>query len=224
MKVRAAKAACCIAEHFRDQGKDVLLLMDSLTRLCQAQRQIGLAAKEPPATKGFPPSVFALLPRLLERAGSTGDGSITGFYTVLVEGDDFSEPIPDAVKGITDGHIWLDRHLAERAHFPAIDITRSVSRVRGDVSDNTQVGAARLVQRLVADYADIEELVNVGAYVAGANPDADLAVATRKSVLNFLQQRPESPTNLASARKQLLDLQREIDQARAVNARTNTAA
>jgi flagellum-specific ATP synthase len=192
----------------------VLLLLDSLTRLCQAQRQIGLAAREPPATKGFPPSVFSMLPELLERAGSTSEGSITGFYTVLVEGDDFNEPIPDAVKGITDGHIWLDRKLAEKGHFPAIDVLRSVSRVRGDVSDKQQVQAARDVQRLLADYDAVEDLVNVGAYVPGANPDSDVAVNTRKQVLEFLQQSPEQPTNLASARKQLFDLQREAQAAR----------
>jgi FliI/YscN family ATPase len=211
MKVRAAKAACAIAEHFRDRGKDVVLLLDSLTRLCQAQRQIGLAAREPPATKGFPPSVFAMLPEILERAGSTSDGTITGFYTVLVEGDDFNEPIPDAVKGITDGHIWLDRKLAERGHFPAIDVLRSVSRVRGDVSDKPQVESARLVQKALADYAAVEDLVNVGAYVPGANAEADVAVRTRESVVRFLQQTPDKPTNLASARKQLSDLRREID-------------
>ena len=214
MKVRAAKAACCISEHFRDRGQNVLLLMDSLTRLAQAQRQIGLAAREPPATKGFPPSVFALLPAVLERAGGTRDGgSVTGFYTVLVEGDDFNEPIPDAVKGITDGHVWLDRKLAERGHFPAIDVLRSVSRVRGDVSDKPQVDAARRVQTLLADYAGVEELVNVGAYVAGADAGADVAVRTRESVLRFLRQSPEQPTNLASARKQLFDLTREADAA-----------
>ena len=211
LKVRAAKVACAVAEYFRDEGQDVLLLLDSLTRLCQAQRQIGLAAREPPATKGFPPSVFALLPEILERAGNAPVGSITGFYTVLVEGDDFNEPIPDAVKGITDGHIWLNRKLAERGHFPAIDVLQSISRVRGDVTDNKHVEAARLVQKLVADYAAIEDLVNIGAYVPGASPENDLAVKAREAANRFLQQSPQKPTNLASARKQLFDLQQEIE-------------
>ncbi len=135
LRVRATRVACTVAEYFRDAGRHVLLMMDSITRMCQGQRQIGLAAHEPPATKGFPPSVFALLPEILERAGNTPGGSITGFYTVLVEGDDFNEPIPDAVKGITDGHLWLSRPLANRGHFPAIDVLQSISRVRGDVTD-----------------------------------------------------------------------------------------
>src|SRR4051794_34412303 len=134
LRVRAAKVACTVAEYFRDSGKHVLLMMDSLTRMAQAQRQIGLAAGEPPATKGFPPSVFALLPEILERAGKGRAGSITGFSTTLVGGDDFDEPIPDAVKGISDGHMWLSRELAGRGHFPAIDVVRSISRVRGDVT------------------------------------------------------------------------------------------
>ncbi len=135
LRIRATRVACTVAEYFRDAGRHVLLMMDSITRMCQGQRQIGLAAHEPPATKGFPPSVFALLPEILERAGNTPRGSITGFYTVLVEGDDFNEPIPDAVKGITDGHFWLSRPLANRGHFPAIDVLQSISRVRGDVTD-----------------------------------------------------------------------------------------
>ncbi len=225
LKVRAAKVACSVAEHFRDEGKNVLLLMDSLTRLCQAQRQIGLAAKEPPATKGFPPSVFALLPDILERAGNTPHGSITGFYTVLVEGDDFNEPIPDAVKGITDGHIWLNRKLAERGHFPAIDVLQSISRVRGDVTDNSHVEAARAVAKLVSEYDAIEDLLNIGAYVPGANLESDVAVKTRQSVLRFLQQAPTKPTNLASARKQLFDLVQEVEATRRVlSVRTPAAA
>jgi flagellum-specific ATP synthase len=212
LRVRAARVACAVAEYFRDAGKHVMLLMDSLTRLAQAQRQIGLAAREPPATRGFPPSVFALLPEILERAGHTRTGSITGFYTVLVEGDDFNEPIPDAVKGITDGHIWLSRALANRGHFPAIDVLSSISRVRGEVCDAVQVQQARKVQSLLATYQDIEDLVNIGAYVPGANPDFDLAVQTRQRVIEFLRQDSRSPTTLEQAVKQLSDLNGWIEQ------------
>ena len=206
LRVRAAKVACTVAEYFRDQNKHVLLMMDSLTRMAQAQRQIGLAAKEPPATRGFPPSVFALIPEILERAGKTPVGSITGFYTVLVEGDDFNEPIPDAVKGITDGHLWLSRSLANRGHFPAIDVIQSISRVRGDVMDKDQVKAARRILALLAIYQDIEDLVNIGAYVPGVNLEFDLAVQMRPKIIQFLQQEPTSPSNLEGSKKQLAEL------------------
>jgi FliI/YscN family ATPase len=206
LRVRAAKVACTVAEYFRDQKKDVLLMMDSLTRMAQAQRQIGLAAKEPPATRGFPPSVFALIPEILERAGKTPVGSITGFYTVLVEADDFNEPIPDAVKGITDGHIWLSRPLANRGHFPAIDVIQSISRVRGDVSEKDHVKAARRVLALLAIYQDIEDLVNIGAYVPGVNLDYDLAVQMRPKIIQYLQQEPSSPSNLENSKKHLAEL------------------
>jgi flagellum-specific ATP synthase len=212
LRVRAAKVATTIAEFFRDQGKNVLLLVDSLTRMCQAQRQIGLAAREPPATKGFPPSVFALLPEILERAGKTARGSITGFYTVLVEGDDFNEPIPDAVKGITDGHMWLNRALANRGHFPAIDVIQSISRVRGDVVDKTHVSQARRVQSLLATYQDIEDLVNIGAYVPGVNPEFDLAVQTRQRIAQFLQQDAQVPSSMDQTKKSLADLNVWIEQ------------
>jgi len=212
LRVRAAKVATTIAEYFRDQGLHVLLLMDSLTRLCQAQRQIGLAAREPPATKGFPPSVFALIPELLERAGKTAAGSITGFYTVLVEGDDFNEPIPDAVKGITDGHLWLSRTLANRGHFPAIDVLQSISRVRGDVADKDHVRMARRVLSLTAIYHEIEDMVNIGAYVPGANPEFDLAVQSRPKIVQFLQQEPTAPCTLEQSRRQLADLVAWIEQ------------
>ncbi len=212
LRVRAAKVACTISEYFRDRGANVLLLMDSLTRMCQAQRQIGLAAKEPPATKGFPPSVFALIPEILERAGKTATGSITGFYTVLVEGDDFNEPIPDAVKGITDGHLWLSRDLANRGHFPAIDVLQSISRVRGDVIDPDHARAARRILSLWAVYQDIEDLVNIGAYVPGVNVEFDLAVQARPKIVQFLQQEPSDPSNLERSRKQVLDLAAWIEQ------------
>jgi FliI/YscN family ATPase len=212
LRVRAAKVACTISEYFRDKGKNVLLMMDSLTRLCQAQRQIGLAAGEPPATKGFPPSVFALIPEILERAGKTPVGSITGFYTVLVEGDDFNEPIPDAVKGITDGHLWLSRALANRGHFPAIDMLQSISRVRSDVVDKDQLRAARRVLALHAVYQEIEDMVNIGAYVAGANPEFDLAVQSRPRIIEYLRQDAGAPMTLEQSKKQLIELSTWIDQ------------
>jgi FliI/YscN family ATPase len=212
LRVRAAKVATTVAEYFRDQGKNVLLLMDSITRMCQAQRQIGLAAREPPATKGFPPSVFALIPEVLERAGKTAVGSITGFYTVLVEGDDFNEPIPDAVKGITDGHLWLNRALANRGHFPAIDIVQSISRVRGDVTDAEHAKMARRVLSVWAAYADVADLVNIGAYVAGTNVEYDVAVQARPRIQQFLQQDPGQPVTLEGSKRQLAELNVWIDQ------------
>jgi FliI/YscN family ATPase len=212
LRVRAAKVACTVAEYFRDRGQHVLLMMDSLTRMAQAQRQIGLAAGEPPATKGFPPSVFALLPEILERAGNTSTGSITGFYTVLVEGDDFNEPIPDAVKGITDGHLWLSRSLANRGHVPAIDVLQSISRVRGDVTEKPHQAAARRVLALTALYHDIEDLINIGAYVPGKNLEFDLAKEARPKIVEFLRQEAQSPVSLEAARRQLTELVAWIDQ------------
>jgi flagellum-specific ATP synthase len=212
LRVRAAKVACTVAEYFRDQGLHVLLMMDSLTRMCHAQRQIGLAAREPPATKGYPPSVFALLPEILERAGKGDRGSVTGFYTVLVEGDDFNEPIPDAVKGITDGHLWLSRSLANKGHFPAIDVIRSISRVRGDVTDEAHHRAARRVIALLSIYEEIEDLVNIRAYVPGVNVDFDVAVEARPKILQYLQQAPGAPSTLEQAKRQLFELVAWIDQ------------
>jgi flagellum-specific ATP synthase len=212
LKVRAAKVACTVSEYFRDRGANVLLLMDSLTRLAQAQRQIGLAAREPPATKGFPPSVFAMLPEVMERAGKTQAGSITGFYTVLVEGDDFNEPIPDAVKGISDGHLWLNRALAAKGHFPAIDPIQSISRVRGDVSPPDQVKLARRVLSLLAVYDEIADLVSIGAYVPGINAEQDLAVNARPKIIEFLKQESAAATTLQQARDQLTALSAWIDQ------------
>jgi len=212
LRVRAAKVAATVAEYFRDEGKDVLLLMDSLTRLCHAQRQIGLAAQEPPATKGYPPSVFALLPELLERAGRSEKGSVTGFYTVLVEGDDFNEPIADAVKGITDGHLWLSRTLANRAHYPAIDPLQSISRVRNDVSPPEVLRVAKRVLALLATYQDIEDLVNIGAYVAGVNTEFDAAVAARPKILQYLVQDSKAPSSMEQTRRQLIELGAWIEQ------------
>jgi flagellum-specific ATP synthase len=186
--------------------------MDSLTRLCQAQRLVGLATGEPPATKGYPPSVFAILPEILERAGKTQTGSITGFYTVLVEGDDFNEPIPDAVKGITDGHLWLNRALANQGHFPAVDVLQSISRVSDDVSDADQRRCARRVLSLVHTYQTIEDMVNIGAYVPGANSEYDLAVQARPRILQFLRQGSNEPCTLEQSKRQLADLVTWIEQ------------
>jgi FliI/YscN family ATPase len=212
LRVRAAKVATTIAEYFRDLGKNVLLLMDSLTRMCHAQRQIGLAAKEPPAQRGYPPSVFAMLPEVLERAGRTPTGSITGFYTVLVEGDDFNEPVADAVKGITDGQLWLSRSLANKGHFPAIDVLQSISRVREDVVDEAHVSRARRVLALLATYAEIEDLVNVGAYVPGINKEFDLAVQARPRILAYLRQDSATVVPAAESKRQLTELTQWIEQ------------
>jgi len=188
LRVRACFHATAIAEFFRDRGCDVLFMMDSLTRMAMAQRQIGLAAGEPPTAKGYPPSTFALLPRLLERAGRTMCGSITGIYTVLVEGDDIDEPLADAVRGILDGHVWLSRKLANRGHYPAVDVLNSISRVAVDVVDPAQSQAATLVRRVLATWSDIEDLVSIGAYTAGVDADYDVAVQTREAVNAFLRQ------------------------------------
>ncbi len=212
LRVRAAQVATTIAEYFRDRGNHVLLVMDSLTRMCHAQRQIGLAAKEPPAMRGYPPSVFALIPQVLERAGNAPHGSITAFHTVLVEGDDFHEPIADAVKGITDGQLWLSRTLANKGQFPAIDVLQSISRVREDVVDEVQLSAARRVLSLLATYQEIEDLVNVGAYVPGVNKEFDLAVQARPRIIDFLRQDANSAIDFDDSRGALRDLTQHIEQ------------
>jgi flagellum-specific ATP synthase len=192
MRLRAAFVATAIAEYFRDQNEDVMLMVDSITRFCMAQREIGLAVGEPPSASGYTPSVFAMLPKLLERAGtSSGQGAITGFYTVLVEGDDMNEPIADAVRGILDGHIILSRDLAGRGHFPAIDILQSISRVMTEVVDESIVARAQKARQVLADYREIEDLITIGAYQAGQNPKADYAVERIEGVLGFLKQKPD---------------------------------
>ena len=207
MRVRAATVAASAAEYFRDQGLDVLLMLDSVTRFAQAQRQIGLSAGEVPATKGFTPSVFSTLPRLLERAGAmAGGGSITGFYTVLVEGDDMTEPIADAARGILDGHIVLSRRLAERAHFPAIDVLQSISRVADQISDPAHLAARRHLSRLLAAYKGAEELVQIGAYARGSNPDVDAAIALRPAIDGFLQQDAHERAALPATLRSLVEL------------------
>jgi FliI/YscN family ATPase len=189
LRMRAAYAATSIAEYFRDQGKHVLLLMDSVTRFAMSQREVGLAAGEPPTTKGYTPSVFALLPALLERAGAVrGRGSITGMYTVLVDGDDHNEPVADAVRSILDGHVVLSRDLASRHHYPPIDVLQSVSRTMPDVTDVNHRRKAGQVREWMAAIRDSEDLVSVGAYVQGSNPRIDEARARRESIDAFLCQ------------------------------------
>jgi flagellum-specific ATP synthase len=189
-RVRAAAVAATIAEFFRDEGADVMLLMDSITRFAQAQRQIGLTVGEQPATKGYTPSVFAMLPMLLERAGAVeGAGSITGLYAVLVEGDDLNEPISDAARGVLDGHIVLSRKLATRAHYPAIDVRESISRLAEDITDPVHREARRMIVRLLASYAEAEDLINIGAYARGSNIETDVAIELKPAIDLFLQQR-----------------------------------
>ncbi|HSW46293.1 MAG TPA: FliI/YscN family ATPase [Phycisphaerae bacterium] len=212
LRVRAGFVATAVAEYFRDRGKNVLLLMDSVTRLAMAQRQIGLAAGEPPATKGYTPSVFALFPQILERAGRTESGSITGFYSVLVEGDDINDPISDAVRGVLDGHVWLSRRLAGQSYYPAISVTDSISRVMADVVDETQSKAARLIRQMLATWNEIEDLVNIGAYAPGSNPVFDTVIQTRPAVMSFLQQAIHERVTSAQAREQFLNLAQLIEQ------------
>lgn len=212
IRVQASFVATTVAEYFRDQGNNVLLLMDSVTRVAMAQRQIGLAMGEPPATKGYTPSVFALLPRLIERCGRNEKGSITGFYTVLVEGDDLSEPISDAMRSILDGHLWLSRKLANRGHYPAVDVLESISRVMVDVTDPEHQQAARDITRLVAVYRDIEDLVNIGAYANGTNPEFDLAIRAHDAVDAFLQQKMHDQVTYEMGIRSLKDLVRFLRQ------------
>jgi flagellum-specific ATP synthase len=188
VRLRAGFVATRIAEYFRDAGKDVLLMMDSLTRTAMAQREVGLSAGEPPATRGYPPSVFALLPRLLERGGPGAAGTITGLYTVLVDGDDHNEPIADAARSILDGHVVLDRRLATAGHFPSIDVLESVSRVANAVTSVEQRADATALRRMLAAHRDVRELVEIGAYVPGTNVDADRARALLPEIDGFLRQ------------------------------------
>lgn len=185
---KAAKTATAIAEYFRDQGKDVLLMMDSLTRFSMAQREIGLASGEPPVTRGYPPSVYSEMPKLLERAGRASEGSITGLYTVLVDGDDFNEPITDTARSILDGHIMLNRKLGHKNHYPAIDILQSISRCMSQITDRDHKQAAGKLKTVLATYSEAEDLINIGAYKSGSNPSIDYAISKIDAVNQFLCQ------------------------------------
>lgn len=188
VRLKGAFTATAIAEYFRDKGKKVILMMDSVTRFAMAQREIGLAIGEPPATKGYTPSVFAKLPRLMERAGMSDAGSITAFYTVLVDGDDFNEPIADAVRGILDGHIVLSRAMASKNHYPAIDVLNSISRLMSEIADDNHKQAASFARDLMATYKNSEDLINIGAYVKGSNKKIDLSIEYNDEIISYLKQ------------------------------------
>src|SRR5579863_8422410 len=204
MRLQAAQTATRVAEWFRDKGRHVVLMMDSLTRFCMAQREVGLSAGEPPATRGYPPSVFALMPRLLERAGAGESGSITGLYTVLVEGDDMNDPIADTARSILDGHIVLSRKLATSGHFPSIDVLESISRVAPRVMTAEQIAQAAELRRLMAAYRDAKDLIEIGAYVKGTNPVIDRSVQLRGAIDHFLRQ---DVTNIAPIAESLAALE-----------------
>ena len=211
VRLRSAFLGTAIAEYFRDAGRDVLLMMDSVTRFALAQREIGLSAGEPPATRGYPPSVFSILPRLLERSGRTEQGSITGFYTVLVEADDANEPISDTVRGILDGHIMLSRKLAHQSHWPAIDVLRSISRSMSDIVSDEHRAAADRLKQLLAAYEQSEDLISVGAYQSGSNRLVDQAIQYRDPITRFLQQTPAEHVEFVQARDNLLTVGRMLD-------------
>jgi flagellum-specific ATP synthase len=210
LRVQAGAVATAVAEYFRDRGCNVLLLMDSLTRLGGAQRQIGLAAGEPPGTRGYTPSVFSLLAELLERCGRTESGSITGFYTLLVEGDDPNDPMIDAVRAVTDGHVYLSAELAGRGCYPAVDVLRSVSRAMIDVTDDAHKKAAREAQKVIVTYSEIEDLVNIGAYQSGSNTDADLAIKFIPAVRELLRQEVDEQAEFEDTKRALRDLHERI--------------
>jgi flagellum-specific ATP synthase len=208
--MRAAYLATTMAEYYRDQGADVMLMMDSVTRYALASREVGLSIGEPPTTKGYTPSVFAQIPRLLERAGTTdGQGSITGIYTVLVEGDDVTEPVSDAMRSILDGHVVLTRSLAAQGHYPAVELTGSVSRLMPDLNPPEILGAGRELLELIASYRRSEDLINIGAYSQGTNPRIDRAIKMWDKINAFLRQPMEQGEDLANSRKLLLELMRQ---------------
>lgn len=208
VKIKAAFVATTIAEYFRDKGMDVLFMLDSVTRIAMAQREVGLAIGEPPATRGYTPSVFAMMPKLMERAGTTENGTITGLYTVLVEGDDFNEPISDTARSILDGHIMLSRALAHKNHYPAIDVLQSLSRVMGDVTQEEHRRAAGAIRNLLAVHAKNEDLINIGAYVSGSDPVCDKAIALMSQINGFLRQTTKEKIEYETTINSLLELGR----------------
>ncbi len=209
VRVKGALIATAIAEYFRDQGRHVMLLMDSLSRVAMAQREIGLAVGEPPTTKGYTPSVFTLLPRLLERAGTSFKGSITGLYSVLVEGDDMDEPISDASRAILDGHIVLSRRLAARGQYPAIDVNESISRLRTEVVNDEHLEQSQTILELLADYRDSEDMINIGAYVKGSNPRVDEAIGKIDAIKDFLKQDMRDSAPFDDTRSRMVTLLQE---------------
>jgi len=211
LRIKAAFVATTIAEYFRDQGKDVLLMMDSVTRFAMAQREVGLAIGEPPATRGYTPSVFATLPRLLERAGTSDRGSITGLYTVLVEGDDMNEPVADAARSILDGHCVLSRKLAHRSHYPAIDILQSVSRLEGEIVGDEGRAAASALRETLATYREKEDLIAIGAYVRGTDRKVDYAIDKIPYIDGFLRQRRDEDVSAEVAEQLLRELMADRD-------------
>ncbi|HHN78504.1 MAG TPA: flagellum-specific ATP synthase FliI, partial [Phycisphaerales bacterium] len=215
LRLRAARLACATAEHFRDEGRDVLLMMDSVTRFAHAMRQIGLSVGEPPSTRGYTPSVFAEMPLLLERAGVlTGrEGSITGLYTILVEGDDMTEPVTDAARGILDGHIVLDRKLAHKGHFPAIDVLDSVSRVADAVTDEVHRAASSQIKRLMALYREVEELVRIGAYARGSDAETDVAIEFAPTIEGLLRQGIDEKPEFGASRDEMVKIAMQTGEA-----------
>lgn len=203
LRVCAAQTATAVAEYFRDRGKNVLLLMDSLTRFAMAQREIGLAVGEPPTRNGYPPSVFAMLPALVERTGRTKSGSITAMYAVLVEGDDENEPIADTVRGLLDGHIWLSRKLAAAGHYPAIDVLASISRLMNDICEKSQIRSARELRAMVTLWREFQDLIAISAYKKGSNPALDAALEKKELIVQFLRQNTDEPSTLEEAAGQL---------------------
>lgn len=206
VKIKAAFVACAIAEYFRDKGKDVLFMLDSVTRIALAQREVGLAVGEPPATRGYTPSVFALMPKFLERAGCNEYGTITGLYTVLVEGDDFNEPVSDTARSILDGHIMLSRSLAHKNHYPAIDVLQSISRVMNNIVDKEHKDAAGKIRSLLASYAKNEDLINIGAYQRGADPLVDKAISLMDKIDRYLIQSGEDKTDYQTSVSEIIRL------------------